>query len=220
VADDANLGESLQRVAVAGCELLANCLASSVTIITANRAITMAATDDIAEKLDQAQYDAGDGPCLTAARHEQVIRVDHLDADSRWPRFRRAAQAGGVASSLSIPLLIDDDDTFGALNVYGRAADAFNTDDEGIAQEFATHAAIVVSNVVAYWEAIALSRNLTAAMDHRGVIEQAKGVLMGAHRISPDDAFNLLRQRSQHENRKLRDVALDVVADTQPAASV
>jgi GAF domain-containing protein len=218
VADDANLGESLQRVAVAGCELLANCLASSVTIITANRAITMAATDDVAMKLDQAQYDGGDGPCLTAARHEQVIRVDDLDADSRWPRFVHAAQAGGVASSLSIPLLIDDDDTFGALNVYGEAAGAFSADDELVAQGFAAHAAIVVSNVVAYWEAIALSRNLSAAMEHRGVIEQAKGVLMGAHRISADDAFNLLRQRSQHENRKLRDVALEVVADTQPVA--
>ena len=63
-----------------------------------------------------------------------------------------------------------------------------------------------------------MSRNLTAAMDHSGVIEQAKGVLMGARRISAEDAFDLLRQRSQHENRKLRDVALDIVAETQTAA--
>ena len=61
-----------------------------------------------------------------------------------------------------------------------------------------------------------MAHNLSAAMEHRGVIEQAKGILMGAHRISADDAFNLLRQRSQNENRKLRDVALDVVADSQP----
>ena len=218
VADDANLEASLQRVAVAGCQLLDNCLASSVTIITGGRAITMASTDDVALTLDQAQYDAGDGPCLTAARREEVIRVDDLVADSRWPRFRAAGEEGGVASSLSIPLLIADDDTFGALNVYGKAAFAFSAEDEHIARGFATHGAIVASNVVAYWEAIALSRNLTAAMDHRGVIEQAKGVLMGAHRISADDAFDLLRQRSQHENRKLRDVALDIVAETQTAA--
>ena len=73
VADDANLEESLQRVAVAGCELLDNGLASSVTIITGGRAITMASTDDIALTLDQAQYDAGDGPCLTAARRRLTI---------------------------------------------------------------------------------------------------------------------------------------------------
>ena len=147
-----------------------------------------------------------------------MIGVDDFAADSRWPRFRAAGEDGGVASSLSVPLLIDDDDTFGALNVYGKSAFAFSADDERIAQRFATHAAVVVSNVVAYWDAIALSRNLTAAMDHSGVIEQAKGVLMGTHRVSADDAFNLLRQRSQSENRKLRDVALDVVADTQAAA--
>src|SRR4051794_26962112 len=217
VADDANLEESLQRVAAAGCELLTNCLASSVTIITGGRAITMAATDDVALKLDQAQYDAGDGPCLSAARREEVVRVDDLAADTRWPQFRAAGEEGGVACSLSIPLLIADEDTFGALNVYGEAAFAFSADDERAARGFATHGAIVASNVVAYWEAIALSRNLTAAMDHRGVIEQAKGVLMGAHRVSADEAFTLLRQRSQRENRKLRDVALDVVAETQAA---
>jgi len=216
VTEDANLVESLQGVAVNRCELLGNCAASSVTIIIGGRAITMAATDDVAETLDQAQYNAGDGPCLTAARHQQVIRVDDLAADNRWPQFRAAGEKGGVASSLSIPLLIDDADTFGALNVYGTAASAFSTADERIAEGFAAHAAIVVSNVVAKWETIALSRNLSAAMEHRGVIEQAKGILMGAHRISADDACNLLRQRSQNENRKRRDVALDVVADSQP----
>ena len=217
VTDDANLLESLQRVAAAGCELLANCAASSVTVIAAGRPVTMAATDDIAEVLDQAQYDADDGPCLTAARREQVVRVDDLAGDDRWPQYRHAGGAHGVTSSLSLPLLIPDDDTFGALNIYGKAAGGFSRDDERIARGFAAHAAVVVANVIAYWEALALSRNLSAAMEHRGVIEQAKGILMGAHRISADDAFNLLRQRSQSENRKLRDIVVEVVAATQPA---
>jgi AmiR/NasT family two-component response regulator len=41
---------------------------------------------------------------------------------------------------------------------------------------------------------------------------------MGAHGITADDAFTLLRKRSQAENRKLRDVAVDVVTATQPPA--
>ena len=135
----------MQRVAVAGCELLDNCLASSVTIIiTGGRAITMASTDDVALKLDQAQYDVGDGPCLTAARrHEEVIHVDDLAADSRWPRFRAAGEEGGVASSLSIPLLIAGRRHLRRVNVYGKAAFAFSADDERIARGFATHGAIV-----------------------------------------------------------------------------
>jgi GAF domain-containing protein len=217
VIDDANLVGSLQRVARAGCELLGGCLASSVTIITAGRAITMAATDEVAATLDQAQYDAGDGPCLRAARRAEIVRVEDLAGDDRWPRFRRAGQECGVGSAMAIPLLLEDDDMVGAINVYGTGAMAFSAHDEGIAVGFATHAAVVVSNVVAYWDAVDLSRNLTAAMEHRGVIEQAKGVLMGAHRITAEEAFAMLRGRSQTANRKLRDVAADVVADTTPA---
>ena len=126
VTDDANLLESLQRVASAGCQLLASCDASSVTIITAGRPVTMAATDDVAAGLDQAQYDADDGPCLTAARREQLIRVDDLAGDDRWPHFRHAGQQHGVTSSLSVPLLIPDEHAFGALNLYGRAPGGFS----------------------------------------------------------------------------------------------
>jgi GAF domain-containing protein len=218
VTDDGNLTESLQRLAAAGCELLSNCAAASITIIAGGRAITMASTDDVAAGLDQSQYDAGDGPCLTAARDEVVVRIDDLAHDLRWPPYRQAGLRHGVASSLSVPLLIPDDEMFGALNVYGESVSGFSPEDERIARGFAMHAAVVTSNVIAYWEALGLSRNLSAAMEHRGVIEQAKGILMAVHSVTPDDAFGLLRQRSQAENRKLRDVAVDVVAETQRAA--
>ena len=52
---------------------------------------------------------------------------------------------------------------------------------------------------------------MTKAMESRAEIEQAKGVLISTHRINADAAFDLLRQRSQTTNRKLRDVAMDVV---------
>jgi len=95
--------ESLQRIASAGCDLLTNCAASSVTIITAGRPVTLAATNEVAAGLDQTQYDAGDGPCLTAARHERIVRIDDFAGDERWPRFRNAGREPGAASSLSVP---------------------------------------------------------------------------------------------------------------------
>ena len=73
----------------------------------------------------------------------------------------------------------------------------------------------MVSNVQAYWASLELSRNLSRAMETRGVIEQAKGILMSTHRVSADDAFDLLVTRSQNENRKLRDVADDVVREAR-----
>ncbi len=215
VTEDANLAASLRRLATAGCAMLEHCRGASVTIVTAGHAVTMASTDDVAEALDAAQYDAGDGPCMTAAREERLVRIDAISADMRWPTFRRAAMARGVTSSLSVPMVMEDAEMFGGLNIYGDSAAGFSADEEVVAEGFASEAAIVVTNVVAYWTALERNVNLTAAMEHRGVIEQAKGIVMAANRCSPDEAFSVLRQRSQAENRKLRDIAIDLVNEVQ-----
>jgi transcriptional regulator with GAF, ATPase, and Fis domain len=215
VTDDDNLVASLQRVAVAGRDLLATCTSASVTLIAAGRPVTMAATDAVAVDLDHAQYAVDDGPCLTAAREQRLIHIDDMGHDDRWPHFGHSAQTHDVAASMSVPLLMAEADTFGALNIYGAVTGGFTRQDEELAERFAEQAAIVVANVAAYWTALDSSVNMAAAMEHRGVIEQAKGILMAAHRCSPDEAFTLLRQRSQAANRKLRDIAIEIVADVQ-----
>ena len=53
--------------------------------------------------------------------------------------------------------------------------------------------------------------DLRATLRTRPVIEQAKGILMAQQRVSADTAFDLLRQQSQHANRKLRDLAREIV---------
>jgi hypothetical protein len=50
------------------------------------------------------------------------------------------------------------------------------------------------------------------ALETRDIIGQAKGVIMAALSCPPDEAFNLLRQQSQHENRKLVVVATEVAS--------
>jgi hypothetical protein len=51
---------------------------------------------------------------------------------------------------------------------------------------------------------------IRTALETRDLIGQAKGVIMAALSCSPDQAFHLLRQQSQHENRKLVEVAADI----------
>lgn len=48
---------------------------------------------------------------------------------------------------------------------------------------------------------------LAGALEHRAVIEQAKGVLIAAHGVDADEAFELLRAYSQDSNVKVRDLA-------------
>ena len=54
--------------------------------------------------------------------------------------------------------------------------------------------------------------HLREALRTRGVIEQAKGILMAQQRCTADEAFALLVRHSQNHNRKLRDIAAEIVA--------
>jgi AmiR/NasT family two-component response regulator len=121
--------------------------------------------------------------------------------------------ARGARSSLSLPLPVQGE-AIGAMNLYARVVDAFDDASQELAAAFAAYAAVAVANAVSYSSAADAARNLQHAMEHRAEIEQAKGVIMGSAGCDADEAFHLLVQQSQHENRKLRDIAQEVVART------
>ncbi len=213
LADDASLVDSLNGVATGGCSLLEGCKAASVTVLELDRPMTLTATSDTATALDAAQYEADAGPSLDAARGLRVVRIDDAEG-SEWPAFAESARELDVASALCVPLLLPDPTTLGAINFYGGASGTFCDGDLRMAQSFAAQASTVVSNALAYWGAFDQAANLTLAMEHRAEIEQAKGILMATQRCTADEAFDLLRRASQRENRKLRDVAADLVRHT------
>jgi GAF domain-containing protein len=99
----------------------------------------------------------------------------------------------------------------GALNLYSRRERAFTDRDRETGELFASQAAIVLANAQAYWDARELSTGLGEAMKNRAVIEQAKGVLMGAQGYDEDEAFQVLVRASQRENVKLRAIAQRIV---------
>jgi GAF domain-containing protein len=175
-------------------------------------------TDRTSPEIDSAQYETGIGPCLDAFRYQEVFRVEDTEKDDRWRPFSEAAAAHGIRSTLSVPLIANHEGV-GALNFYSRTPSGFSDTDAELGAQFATQAAIVLSNAQAYWDAHQLSQDLATAMKSRATIEQAKGILMGAQRCSADEAFQILVRASQRENRKLREVAEDLVNRVQQPKS-
>lgn len=210
LSEDTSLVDSLQGVASAGCALLSGCSAASITLIEGSRPLTVAATDDTAVAIDEAQYDEGDGPCLSAAREERILWIEDTAAVPTWPSFAVRAAELGVGSSLSVPLVLPGAN-YGGLNLYGQEPGAFDEHDREVAAAFAAQASAVVMNALAYWSAHEQAANLTRAMEHRAVIEQAKGIIMATKQCTPEEAFDVLRRASQRENRKLRDLAAELV---------
>ena len=216
---DGTLQDTLTRVAQYAEEAVPAAAMTGITMLVEGRARTAVFTDSEAPEIDTAQYETGIGPCLDAFRHKEVFVIhDTSKEDDRWGPFNEAAAAHGVRSTLSIPLIANHEGV-GALNFYAREPNAFSDQDVHVAGQFGAQAAIVLANAQAYWDAHQLSQNLATAMQSRAVIEQAKGILMGIQRCSADEAFEILVRASQRENRKLRDIAQDLVVRAQQAAS-
>jgi hypothetical protein len=125
--------------------------------------------------------------------------------------------ATGVRSSLSVPLPYQGS-TIGALNIYSTQVAAFASPESLRAGlEVAETIAVAVANADAHWQVSEQARNMRLAMESRSMIEQAKGVLMAQRRVTPEQAFEILREASQRYNRKLRDIAAGIVESTQQA---
>jgi GAF domain-containing protein len=185
---------------------------ASVTLLVKGLPSTVASTGQLAIDLDEAQYGHGHGPCLHAARTGEPAEIADTLTESRWADYARSAAERGNRSSLSVPLVIDEDErVFGALNLYAPRPDAFDEESRSVALAFGPYAAVAAGNVYAYQSARNMADHLQAALESRAVIEQAKGVLIERYKVTPDHAFRLLAVASMNTNRKLRHIADDLV---------
>jgi GAF domain-containing protein len=204
------LEDTLLRVAELTVEAIEPADFAGLTVPASGRHRTAVFTDPESPEIDQAQYDTGDGPCLAALDTDRVVVVESTREQGPWPAFRRVAAEHGVLSTISLPMRADHA-TVGAMNLYARRERAFTVPHREAALAFAAQAAVVLANAQAYWDAQRMSARLGEAMASRATIEQAKGILMGAQRCGPDQAFELLIRASQRENVKLRDIARRIV---------
>ncbi|HKF87521.1 MAG TPA: ANTAR domain-containing protein [Propionibacteriaceae bacterium] len=98
-------------------------------------------------------------------------------------------------------------DVGGSLNSYGVHPFAFSDTAQEIGLILAAHASVAARAVAERSTLHSLTGDLQQALLSRDVIGQAKGILMERLKITPEDAFDLLRRSSQQLNIKLREVA-------------
>jgi GAF domain-containing protein len=140
------------------------------------------------------------------------VRVDDFARDGRFPDFAEEALRLEINSALSMPLIVRGA-TIGALNIYGDDVKAFGPTSERLAARFARQAAATLANAEIHDRTVALVTQLNQALESRSVIDQARGILMARKGGTADDAIATLKTRSQRENRKLGDIAAEIVHD-------
>jgi hypothetical protein len=201
--------EVLTRIVSVAVATVRGCEMASVTVREDTRYRTVASTHKAATDADHAQYEAGQGPCLDAV--EEPIVYTPAFPDQRWPALAAQPTDAGVASSVSYRLSPSSPHPAGplagSLNAYAGIPDAFDAEAQEIGLILAAHASVAAGAMNERESLEQMSRHLREALTSRDVIGQAKGILMERLRVTPDEAFNVLRRSSQRLNIKLREVA-------------
>lgn len=178
-----------------------------LTLVRAGRRPqTLSASDPLPVEVDRIQFATGEGPCLAASMSDGIEVSENLERDPRWPRFGpRCAAETGVHSMLAVRLALAGGD-HAAINFYALQEHAFDDLDLAIASTFAPFAALAVEHTLREEDA----GNFQEALSSSRQIGTAIGILMARKLVTASNAFELLRSASQHLNRKLRDLAVDV----------
>lgn len=199
LAEAESLDETLQRVVDLAPGYIDHCDGASVMLVRNGTVVTPASTGPDAHMADRAQDEVGQGPCLSAIQQEEVIVIPDIKSEERWPKWREKVSGLGWRSMLGLRLFVAED-TMGALNLYSRQREGFDRHSRALGLVFASHAAVAMKAAIN-------EAGLLRALESRDIIGQAKGVLMERERLSGEQAFDRLRQMSNEQNTKVRDLA-------------
>lgn len=197
---------------VAGCvDLVPGAQYAGITVAHRTEGVsTLATTHRYPVVLDEIQQQHQDGPCLTAVWEHHTQYIEDLDAETRWPQYRRdALDQTPIRSILSFELAASTD-VRGALNFHAEEPRAFSSENS---RELAM---IAATHVATAWSTLRRERQFRSALASRDVIGQAKGILMERYDIDAIAAFELLTRLSQTSNIKLLDVAQRLVEVDHP----
>ena len=204
----------LQQAVQLGAEVAPDAVGCSITeIADDDRFRTPVYSDQLALDLDRAQYHAGDGPCMAAARERQRQHFDAALHGQRFPGFAEVAVKRGVHSSISLPL--SSPGRAAALNLYATSRYAFDADrPRAVADLLARCVSALLTRTGTADEPVegpVEDDGLRAAQARALLITDAETDLMAARSMSRQAALTMLIQGSRMQHRSIFDVAGDVV---------
>ena len=171
---------------------------------------TLAASDALATRLDELQFDLGEGPCWDAMRAAQPVLVPEIrsGASARWPAFAESAVRDGVASLFAFPLGVGPV-RFGAVDLYSvhpvHLSGAQARQAGALAQVVSRHVLRRALNAIGAEEGEAVT-----AFSRR-IVHQASGVVLAQLDLSADDARLVIQGQAFATSRPMMEVAQDII---------
>ncbi|MCU1485561.1 MAG: hypothetical protein JWN67_2307 [Actinomycetia bacterium] len=206
---------ALHGVCAATAELL-HIDGSGILLVDEGRVQRSTAASDAGGRLLEIHQEAvGEGPCVDALMYDRLVATKDVCVDERWPRLGYLMADTEVTAILGAPIHVGGQ-AVGSLNVY--RSEPYEWDDSDIVaiRSFADIAGHLLSLALLARSKDRIVEQLQHALENRVNIERAVGLLMGRHRLAAVDAFERLRQRARAEQRKVADVAAEVLEGSSP----
>jgi GAF domain-containing protein len=205
---------AVQSLARAAKESVRGTLGAGVSLLDARgRRTSSGYTDTVVERADAAQYELGEGPCLTAWATERPVLIQDLHSDKRWPGWRNTVLPLPIRSVVSVPLLAGKE-CIGALKLYSAAANAYDLSTPPLVQLFAGPAATLLSHIQAAEAPQKMTDGLQSSLHTRDLVNRACGILMERSGISHQEALQQLIREARASNSRLQDVSESILAGT------
>jgi ANTAR domain/GAF domain len=171
---------------------------------------TLSSTDQQVARLDELQFDLGEGPCWEALatggpvfEPALQLRPAHL-----WPAFLAAVRRESVGAMYAFPL--------GLGPLHFGAIDLYDVRPRELSDRHAEQAAALAEIISRRVLRSALERAADAGQDDRNpfsrrAVQQATGYVIAQLGVTAQDAELLLQGRAFVEGRSVREVAEDVL---------
>jgi GAF domain-containing protein len=207
---DDGLHEALQRVVDETDQLFGVNGAGLMLLATDDHLRYVAASDERGQMLEQVHEQVHEGPCLTAFDVRKPVATSDAPSDQRWPAFGRLVAEHGIHAVLGVPVDLEGT-TIGTLNVYEVRPHDWDRSEQDAILAYARVAGTMLGTAFRAEAKDVVARHLQHALDHRVLIEQAKGILMERHGVDAKTAFERLRRRARSRQEQLSDLASRVV---------
>ncbi|WP_343599292.1 GAF and ANTAR domain-containing protein [Mycobacterium sp.] len=199
--------EVYAAICVAATLVVPGCDHASLLVRRDGRYVTVGASDQIAQHIDDLERRVGDGPCIDAIEEEAPQIETDLTTPSQWPRLAaRLLAETPVRGAMGFRLRVGERKA-AALNLFSDTANVFDTESAGRAIVLVSFASVALNAIAHGEDATTLRRGLLSNRE----IGKAVGMLMLLHGVSEDQAFEVLRRYSQDMNIKVADVARSVI---------
>lgn len=170
---------------------------------------TVSASDEQAARLDELQFDLGEGPCWDALRlAAPVFEPDLRSPVGSWPAFTHAIRDERVSAIFAFPLTVGPL-KIGAVDMYCRTPAMLN---QAQSQQATVMADLVARRIMAD----ALQRSSVDFDEDsnprsRRIVHQATGMVLAQLHVNADDARLVIQSHAFANERSMMEVARDIV---------